>query len=153
MEKVQEYRLLDSGNCRKLEQAGPYKIIRPALNAFWKPVLPQSEWDSADAEFHRESTGGGVWNWKKKHAEEWLVSWGGLLRTGTGCVTASAKPPERAARSICSPIPAAQPSRWRKPERRPVISTLPKASSNGRKRIKISIRRRRIASAGFATML
>ena len=78
MGKILEYRLLDSGNCRKLEQAGPYKIIRPALNAFWRPSLPQSEWDRADAEFHRESSGGGVWNWKRKHEEEWLVSWGGL---------------------------------------------------------------------------
>ena len=78
MEKILPYRLLDSGNCRKLEQAGPYKIIRPALNAFWKPSLPQSEWNNADAEFHRESSGGGVWNWKHKHAEEWLLSWGGL---------------------------------------------------------------------------
>ena len=78
MGKILEYRLLDSGNCRKLEQAGPYKIIRPALNAFWKPSLPQSEWDKADAEFHRESTGGGVWNWKRKHEEEWLIAWGGL---------------------------------------------------------------------------
>ncbi len=34
MNKILPYRLLDSGNCRKLEQAGPYKIIRPALNAF-----------------------------------------------------------------------------------------------------------------------
>ena len=78
MEKILPYRLLDSGNCRKLEQAGPYRIIRPALNAFWKPALPQAEWNAADAEFRRESSGGGVWNWKRRHAEEWLTSWGGL---------------------------------------------------------------------------
>ena len=75
MSQVQSYRLLDSGNCRKLEQAGPYRIIRPALNAFWKPALPASEWNAADAEFHRESSGGGIWNWKIKHENEWLVSW------------------------------------------------------------------------------
>ena len=78
MTPVPEYRLLDSGNCRKLEQAGPYRIIRPALNAFWKPHLPASEWNAADAEFHRESSGGGIWNWKTKHENEWLISWGGL---------------------------------------------------------------------------
>lgn len=78
MEKILPYRLLDSGNCRKLEQTGPYRIIRPALNAFWKPALPQAEWNAADAEFRRESSGGGVWNWKRRHAEEWLTSWGGL---------------------------------------------------------------------------
>ncbi len=73
------YVLLDSGNCRKLEQAGKYRIVRPALNAFWKPSLPESDWKKADAEFHRESTGGGIWNWKKSPDPEWLVRWGGLV--------------------------------------------------------------------------
>ena len=75
-----EYRLLDSGSCRKLEQVGLYRIIRPALNAFWQPSLPASEWDRADAEFKRESGGGGgIWNWKqKKQPQEWSVTWGGI---------------------------------------------------------------------------
>ena len=74
------YRLLDSGNCRKLEQVGRYRIIRPALNAFWQPVLPPSEWAKADAEFKRESGGGGgTWNWKKNQPpSEWAVLWGGI---------------------------------------------------------------------------
>ena len=38
MEK--DYILLDSGNLKKLEQVGPYRLIRPALNAFWQPSLP-----------------------------------------------------------------------------------------------------------------
>ncbi len=58
-QEIQEYRLLDSGFCRKLEQAGKYRIIRPALNAFWKPSLPDAEWHAADAVFERESSGGG----------------------------------------------------------------------------------------------
>ncbi len=78
MEKIQEYRLLDSGNGQKLEQAGPYRMIRPAMNAFWKPRLPEGEWKNVDAVFTRESTGGGVWTWHRPHKEEWLVSWGGL---------------------------------------------------------------------------
>ena len=74
------YRLLDSGNCRKLEQVGGSRIIRPALNAFWQPALPASEWSKADAEFKREAGGGGgIWNWKgKKPPEEWSVTWGGI---------------------------------------------------------------------------
>ena len=77
--KDDSYILLDSGGCRKLEQAGPLRIIRPALNAFWAPSLPRKEWDAADAEFTREETGG-MWNWKiKPPAEgEWLVRWGGV---------------------------------------------------------------------------
>ena len=74
------YLLLDSGNCKKLEQVGEYRIIRPALNAFWQPTLPAAEWDRADAEFKRESGGGGgIWNWKKKRPpEEWAVTWGDI---------------------------------------------------------------------------
>ena len=74
------YLLLDSGSCRKLEQVGNYRVIRPALNAFWQPSLPPEEWDRADAEFKRESGGGGgIWNWKqKKQPQEWAVTWGGI---------------------------------------------------------------------------
>lgn len=73
------YILLDSGNCRKLEQAGAYRIVRPALNAFWKPTLPESEWNRIDAEFKRDSGGGGTWTWKNgRQPKDWTVSWGGI---------------------------------------------------------------------------
>ena len=39
-----KYTLLDSGHLQKLEQVGNYKLIRPALNAFWPPSLPGTEW-------------------------------------------------------------------------------------------------------------
>lgn len=87
MKKISEYVLLDSGDCRKLEQVGEYRIIRPALNAFWKPTLSEKEWDRADAVFTRESTGGGIWHWKKgmtapdPNSGSWLVSWGGVNLT------------------------------------------------------------------------
>jgi len=75
-----EYKLLDSGSGRKLEQVGNYRVIRPALNAFWQPTLPPAEWNRADAEFKRESGGGGgIWNWKQKNQpQEWAVTWGGI---------------------------------------------------------------------------
>ena len=52
-----DYKLLDSGNLCKLEQVGPYRLVRPALNAFWEPSLPDSEWQAADAVFTRKSNG------------------------------------------------------------------------------------------------
>ncbi|QSH41703.1 class I SAM-dependent methyltransferase [Lentisphaerota bacterium ZTH] len=73
-----EYRLLDTGNCRKLEQAGKYRLIRPALNAFWTPTLKQAEWDQADGVFERNSSGGGNWEWKNKVPDSWLIRWGGF---------------------------------------------------------------------------
>lgn len=44
-----DYRLLDTGSGRRLEQFGGIRIVRTAKQAYWKPALPSSEWDSADA--------------------------------------------------------------------------------------------------------
>ena len=83
---LNEYRVLDCGNKQKLEQAGPYRIIRPALNAFWKPALPQKEWDMADATYIRDSSGSGHWYYRNKLPEEWTVDYAGfkLLLKPTG---------------------------------------------------------------------
>ena len=66
-----EYRLLDSGNLKKLEQVGPYRIIRPALNAFWKPELPEKEWKDAVSEFVRDSSGNGKWRNREALPDTW----------------------------------------------------------------------------------
>lgn len=74
-----EYRLLDSGHFRKLEQAGPYRLIRQALNASWAPSLAACEWLAADAEFVRDSSGHGRWNIQHRPLpERWNLSWGGF---------------------------------------------------------------------------
>lgn len=72
------YRLLDSGNLRKLEQAGTHRIIRPALNAFWAPALPAAEWDAAEAEFVRDESGRGRWTGRKPLPPQWELEWGGF---------------------------------------------------------------------------
>ena len=72
------YRLLDSGNLKKLEQVGPYRLVRPALNAFWSPTLPEEEWESAHAVFTRDNSGGGKWDFRKKLPESWLVEYAGF---------------------------------------------------------------------------
>ena len=83
---LNEYRVLDCGNKQKLEQVGPYRIIRPALNAFWKPDLPQKEWDKADATYIRDSSGSGKWFYRNRLPEEWTVDYAGfkLLLKPTG---------------------------------------------------------------------
>lgn len=77
------YQLLDSGKGRRLEQVGRVRIIRPALNAFWSPSLPEQEWNRADAQFERDSSGGGNWTWFngkpwKQGSDDWPVQWGGV---------------------------------------------------------------------------
>lgn len=73
-----DYQLLDSGNLCKLEQVGPYRLVRPALNAFWSPSLPESEWNSSDAVFTRKSDGSGSWKFNRKIPAEWQAKWGGF---------------------------------------------------------------------------
>ena len=73
-----EYRLLDSGNLKKLEQVGPYRLIRPALNAFWKPSLDHDQWEQAAGTFERNSSGGGRWTWHEKIPDRWKADFGGF---------------------------------------------------------------------------
>ena len=53
-EKVAEtgYKLIDTGNGRKLEQFGKYMLIRPISTAIWKPAKAEL-WSQAHAEFYR----------------------------------------------------------------------------------------------------
>ena len=75
---MEEYKLLDSGNLCKLEQVGPYRMVRPALNAFWSPRLPQAEWDKADARLERDSKGNGHWSNRSAIPDEWRVRYAGF---------------------------------------------------------------------------
>jgi len=74
------YQLIDSGHFRKLEQVGPYRLIRPSAQAVWKPHLGASGWDQADAEFIRSSHGEGRWKLRnKKMPAQWTISLQGEL--------------------------------------------------------------------------
>jgi 23S rRNA (cytosine1962-C5)-methyltransferase len=69
------YTLLDSGNFQKLEQVGPYRIVRPAAQAVWRPRLPDSDWRSADALFTRFTGGDGRWERRsRKVPESWPIA-------------------------------------------------------------------------------
>ena len=72
------YKLLDSGHRQKLEQVGKYRLVRPAMNAFWAPKLSETEWNKADGIFTRNSSGGGNWQWNKKLPPSWQVEWSGF---------------------------------------------------------------------------
>lgn len=68
------YQLLDTGDFQKLEQVGPYRLVRPAAQAVWRPRLPASDWAQADATFTRFSGGDGKWNIRnRKLPESWRI--------------------------------------------------------------------------------
>lgn len=68
------YVLLDSGNFEKLEQIGPYRLIRPSPQAMWKPARADSLWTSAHARYHRSSAGGGRWEYRSELPGKWSIS-------------------------------------------------------------------------------
>ena len=73
------YCLIDSGNFQKLEQVGPYRLVRPSPQAVWLPKLDPEIWAKADAHFQRFSGGDGRWEIRnKKMNKSWPIEYGGL---------------------------------------------------------------------------
>ncbi|WP_336986996.1 class I SAM-dependent methyltransferase [Altererythrobacter aquiaggeris] len=68
------YRLVDSGDGRKLEQYGDRSFIRPEAQAMWSPRL--DTWD-ASGEFvpGSDEDGGGRWNYSERVPSGWPIGW------------------------------------------------------------------------------
>jgi 23S rRNA (cytosine1962-C5)-methyltransferase len=76
-----DYALLDSGAGEKLEQYGPYRIVRPEGQAIWQRALPQKEWDRADAIFTGDTEEEGIGRWrfpKEPLGETWPMKHDGI---------------------------------------------------------------------------
>jgi 23S rRNA (cytosine1962-C5)-methyltransferase len=74
-----DYAVLDSGNGMKLEQFGPYALIRPEPEAVWSTGLPDSEWRKAAATYKPSpEENGGHWEYARKLPERWRMSYGSL---------------------------------------------------------------------------
>ena len=78
-EDWEDYRLLDSGDGRKLEQVGPYRFVRPEPQALWRPLQSETEWKKADAVFTGgDDDEGGRWRFDRPLPETWPLTWNGL---------------------------------------------------------------------------
>ncbi|MHC1741361.1 MAG: class I SAM-dependent methyltransferase [Anaerolineaceae bacterium] len=74
-----DYSLIDSGDGFKLEQFGPYRLIRPEPEAVWQTVSPASEWSKADATYKPSpEENGGHWEYAHKLPDRWKMSYKGL---------------------------------------------------------------------------
>lgn len=58
---IHQYTLIDSGNEKKLEQFGPYRIVRPCPQAIWNPLFPD-KWENHQGRF----THSPCHRWEKK---------------------------------------------------------------------------------------
>ena len=61
------FQLIDSGSGEKLEQYGPYRIVRPDAQALWQRALDTSAWARADAVFAGQSDEDGAGRWRFPH--------------------------------------------------------------------------------------
>lgn len=63
LEPGEDYALIDSGGGAKLEQFGPYRIVRPEGQAIWSKALDAQEWAAADAIFTGDTDEEGIGRW------------------------------------------------------------------------------------------
>ncbi len=74
--KWQDYELLDSGEGAKLERFGPYRLVRPEVQAMWHRGLPAADWDRADAVFRPTGEeSGGHWVKNRELSSSWEMAY------------------------------------------------------------------------------
>ncbi|MBR6233631.1 MAG: SAM-dependent methyltransferase, partial [Erysipelotrichaceae bacterium] len=73
-ENFKEYKLLDAGDKEKLESWKGIVLRRPDPMALW-PKTKTELWETADAVYHRSSSGGGHWEYQNKLPESWNVTY------------------------------------------------------------------------------
>lgn len=72
-DKWTDYELLDCGDGQKLERWGKFIFIRPDPRVIWPKSAPQL-WHDYAAIYHRSSSGGGAWEFRKKLPESWTIT-------------------------------------------------------------------------------
>lgn len=70
---MNNYKLIDSGNKKRLELFGKYVIQRPDPEAMWTPTLSPSKWGEVDAKYID-----GRWQTKKSFPKSWNFEYEGL---------------------------------------------------------------------------
>jgi 23S rRNA (cytosine1962-C5)-methyltransferase len=60
-DKWKDYQVLDTSNGEKLEQWGPYQLVRPDPQVIWNTPRKLHGWKKPNAHYHRSSKGGGEW--------------------------------------------------------------------------------------------
>jgi 23S rRNA (cytosine1962-C5)-methyltransferase len=71
-----DYELLDSGDGLKLERFGPYRFVRPEVQAIWRRGLPESAWQDVHGVFQPTSEeSGGHWDLRKKIDQKWVMGY------------------------------------------------------------------------------
>ena len=73
-----DYECIDTANGEKLERWGNIILCRPDPQVIWDEKADAPIWKKADAHYHRSSSGGGKWEYKKPIPEQWTVNYKNL---------------------------------------------------------------------------
>ncbi len=77
-DKWTDYELIDTADGERLERWGDVILIRPDPQIIWKNTGEATEWGTAHARYIRSDKGGGAWDYRRKLAESWKISYGEL---------------------------------------------------------------------------
>ena len=70
-----DYKILDMADGQKLERWGNVVLSRPDPQIIWKNKSFPNKWKDINAVYHRSSSGGGSWEFKKKMPEKWQIKY------------------------------------------------------------------------------
>lgn len=74
----QDYELIDTGGGEKLERWGDVVLRRPDPQIIWPISSETNEWRQTDGHYHRSSSGGGQWTFRRQLPERWSIGYGPL---------------------------------------------------------------------------
>jgi len=73
-----DYECIDTANGEKLERWGNIVLCRPDPQVIWDKKADPELWKKADAHYHRSTSGGGKWEYRKSIPEQWTISYKNL---------------------------------------------------------------------------
>jgi 23S rRNA (cytosine1962-C5)-methyltransferase len=73
-----DYELIDTGGGERLERWGSIVLRRPDPQIIWPIDTEDEQWTNVAGHYHRSSSGGGHWEWKRKLPERWTIRYDGL---------------------------------------------------------------------------
>jgi len=74
-DKWKDYECIDTANGEKLERWGDIILCRPDPQVIWDKKADPSRWNEVNAHYHRSSSGGGKWEFRKDLPEQWTVNY------------------------------------------------------------------------------
>ena len=74
-EDWKDYECIDTASGEKLERWGDIILCRPDPQVIWDRKTNAGVWKTADAHYHRSSSGGGKWEYKKSIPDQWTVNY------------------------------------------------------------------------------